>query len=121
MTWTPKDQTRAARQGWLILAAPFLGEDRLAIQRVDDPQAFGIRQPHNACRFKSDEAAEAYVRGRADAGCALARKALRCSNHVHRSTGRASDWNNLGPSRKAPSEPPRKYGEPMGWKGVLRR
>lgn len=98
MAWTKQDQKRAQRQGWMLASASFLGADRITIQRVDDPRSAGLR--YEAPRFIDDRQAEAYVRGRSDAGCALAKKALRESNHVFRIVGRISDWNDLGPSLK---------------------
>jgi hypothetical protein len=63
------EHARVLAQGWL------LGER--AIERDDD-----------ATRFADDDAAAAYVQGRADAGCRLAQKALRYYG-VHRRRGGA--------------------------------
>lgn len=93
--WTEQDNKRAARQGWIIQMAAFLDRDVPTIQRVDDPGAWGrLPSPHNTPRFGSDKEAESYVCGRADAGCTLARKALRYATG-YRSIGRASNWNDL--------------------------
>ncbi len=100
--WSASDVRRAARQGWLIASTLYMGRPSAALQRIDDPAAAGIKQPYNIPRFKNDEQVEGYVRGRADAGCALARKALRVTDHYFRQIGRVSNWNNVGPSRTTP-------------------
>lgn len=92
--WSTKDNNKAGRQGWVIHSAMFLGEAIPTIQRIDDPKAWGITMPNNAPRFRSDDCAQAYVAGRADAGDPFAKRALRYATG-YRCVGRISNWSDL--------------------------
>lgn len=98
--WTLDDNKKAARQGWVIVMVLFLTKEVPTVQRIDDPKAWDITMQHNTPRFQSDECAQAYVAGRADAGDSFAKRALRYATGF-RCVGRIRNWNDLNYGSKS--------------------
>lgn len=96
--WTSKDQNQALRQGWGVFEFDFLGRKATGIQRFDDAYQHGWKRAPNEyakARFRDDHAAAAYVVGRAEMGCKLARKALRVVDTAGMTVAKQANWNRL--------------------------